>query len=434
MTEHAGDHVILDALNALIATGADRWDAVITMLEGGANPSDIPGLSEVPQLFWRRFRDDDAALAGIRALAMDNPKGANAAANMYLAGRRTTINDPGVELNGEWLTSLPAGFSVGNGGLCDLRGTGLKTLPEGFTVEGSLWLNDSHIETLPKGLRIGAKETLDLRRCAAWDGQIPDDAVMGFVITDEHIGEGNGVTLDEWRRLYPNGEPRKPREPLGIDEVVPVATPRVTPKEMMTALQASGADRFGAFGGVVATFGLESVRPLWEGIQIGRLDSGTLFRFIDNVGKTEPDVARLLLDDAFRSGTMREWDLERWDERREDDVPVSGLHFDRATWIVDLRGPLTVDGTLAMEACSGLKSLPCGLTVSGSLLLNECCALVSLPTGMVVGSNLQLNDCPAWDGKIPADAIICGNVITDGEPDGVSLSEWRKAHPDGERG
>jgi hypothetical protein len=121
------------------------------------------------------------------------------------------------------LQAIPKGFRVDAGGLdlseChslealadDLRvqwglvlwGCGkLRALPEGLCLEGDLNVAHSGLERLPERARV--EGSLYLVGCRAWDGRIPAGvAVLDKVFTDEHR---EGVPLDLWRHLHPNGE------------------------------------------------------------------------------------------------------------------------------------------------------------------------------------------------------------------------------------
>jgi hypothetical protein len=76
--------------------------------------------------------------------------------------------------------------------------------------------------------------------------------------------------------------------------------------------------------------------------------------------------------------------------------------------------------------------LPDGLVVDNVLDLKGCNGITSLAWGLVVGEWLNLPNCAAWDGKIPEDAIIGGDIVTNLHPVGITLAEWRKLHPGGE--
>jgi hypothetical protein len=101
------------------------------------------------------------------------------------------------------LERLPEGFRTG--GYLNLSGcSGLTGLPEGLTVVGtSFSMTYCHgIRSLPKGLDI--RGSLYIEHCDGWDGRVPDDAMIGRLISDAHPDPG--VTLAEWRELHPDGE------------------------------------------------------------------------------------------------------------------------------------------------------------------------------------------------------------------------------------
>jgi hypothetical protein len=106
-----------------------------------------------------------------------------------------------LSLNGATIGSLADGFCVERD--LTLSGARVATLPAGLTVKGELNLERASVTTLPCGLSVGQ----DLRVAwSAWDGRIPDDAQVGrFLYTNRHFDRG--ITLADWRRLYPYGEP-----------------------------------------------------------------------------------------------------------------------------------------------------------------------------------------------------------------------------------
>jgi hypothetical protein len=79
-----------------------------------------------------------------------------------------------------------------------------------------------------------------------------------------------------------------------------------------------------------------------------------------------------------------------------------------------------------------IASLPDGLEVGHYLCLWNT-FIQTLPSGLRVGDDLILLECPRWDGRIPSDAKVAGLVLTDQHLEGVSLKEWRRLHPLGER-
>ena len=66
-------------------------------------------------------------------------------------------------------------------------------------------------------------------------------------------------------------------------------------------------------------------------------------------------------------------------------------------------------GSLNLEYCTLLKSLPAGLKVGGSLFLNQCTGLESLPADLVVDGDLDLGGCNRLK-SLPADLKIGGKI------------------------
>jgi hypothetical protein len=59
--------------------------------------------------------------------------------------------------------------------------------------------------------------------------------------------------------------------------------------------------------------------------------------------------------------------------------------------------------------------------------------LRQVPGGIVVDEALLLQGAIEWDGQLPADLHVGYLVFTDAHPQGVSLKNWRRLHPRGER-
>jgi hypothetical protein len=91
-----------------------------------------------------------------------------------------------------------------------------------------------------------------------------------------------------------------------------------------------------------------------------------------------------------------------------------------------------VDGYLHLHD-TPIRSLPAGLVVEAGLFLSKT-RVATLPAGLIVGGDLALTGCATWDGCIPADAKLEGDLRTDAHPDGIGLGRWRSLHPRGERG
>jgi hypothetical protein len=220
-----------DALDALLATGMLRWDALLALKEAGVAPAELPlpqGVAPDLLLPVDGSRGWEAFYYAIRLLGGRDPAAANATLNAYLEGR--TLEGSVAFTRWPKLTSLPPGLVVN--GFLALDGTGLQALPDGLVVRGYLDLCDTpiaslperltvegdlhlewvpHLVTLPKGLKVA--NDLIIRGCPKWDGRIPDDAEVGNrIATDRHPVE---ISLPEWRRLHSGGVipiPSNPKE------------------------------------------------------------------------------------------------------------------------------------------------------------------------------------------------------------------------------
>jgi hypothetical protein len=175
------------ALEVLLATGTTLWDALVALAATEPEAERGTSLLGVPRRALRPFLALREAVLAFDTIAQDEPDGANAALAAILTGVRVggrlCLND----LN--WITSLPAGLVV-EGGL-DLTRTPIVALPAGLVVGDSLWL----------------------RGCRAWDGQIPSSAkVKGLVFSPAHPA---GIALADWRTQHPQGEPVFTPEALG---------------------------------------------------------------------------------------------------------------------------------------------------------------------------------------------------------------------------
>ena len=69
------------------------------------------------------------------------------------------------------------------------------------------------------------------------------------------------------------------------------------------------------------------------------------------------------------------------------------LDLEGCTGLTSLPDGLAVGGSLDLEGCTGLTSLPDGLAVSGNLYLRGCTGLTSLPEGLTVSGSLYLCGC-----------------------------------------
>jgi hypothetical protein len=124
--------------------------------------------------------------------------------------------------------------------------------------------------------------------------------------------------------------------------------------------------------------------------------------------------------------SLREWGHLRGlpaDCEVMGDIDLSYTHRLRS-----LPASLSVSGMLNLRA-SALDYLPDGLAVEGGLLL-AVSAIISLPSGLRVGDFLDLRDCEDWDGIIPPDASIGGQIMCSAHPKGISLASWRRKYAD----
>ena len=69
------------------------------------------------------------------------------------------------------------------------------------------------------------------------------------------------------------------------------------------------------------------------------------------------------------------------------------LYLERCTSLQSLPNDLKVGGWLNLYGCTSLQSLPDGLKVEGSLYLERCTSLQSLPNDLKVGESLNLFGC-----------------------------------------
>ncbi len=105
------------------------------------------------------------------------------------------------------------------------------------------------------------------------------------------------------------------------------------------------------------------------------------------------------------------------------------LDLEGCTSLTSLPDGLTVGGWLDLEGCTSLTSLPDGLTVGGSLYLNGCTSLTSLPDGLTVGDWLYLNGCTSLT-SLPDGLTVGGSLYLNGctsltsLPEGLTVGGW----------
>ena len=104
------------------------------------------------------------------------------------------------------------------------------------------------------------------------------------------------------------------------------------------------------------------------------------------------------------------------------DANGGSLYLEGCTGITSLPDGLTVGGTLDLEGCTGITSLPDGLTVGGYLDLRGT-GITSLPDGLTVGGSLDLRGTGITDAsKVnsefpsviykPNHFIYCDGILT----------------------
>jgi hypothetical protein len=161
---------------------------------------------------------------------------------------------------------------------------------------------------------------------------------------------------------------------------------------------------------------------------------------ITDLAKTEKVGANAALN-AYLSGRKVQSLYLRgmWVKSLPEGLGVSGKLEVAFTSITTLPSGIRIGGHLNLEG-SDIRSLPEGLALGGGLNLHRT-LIRTLPLGLRVGlepmlrmlAKLDLRECPEWDGHIPEDAEILGMVVTDMHPRGITLKDWRTAHPYGER-
>jgi hypothetical protein len=193
--EVAGDPDLVAAALAMVATGMAPWDAMVALVQEGANPAAFPALAGVPKRALHPYLSPYWAVVNLHHRAEGDPQGANAALKAYLTGRKVEGN---LNLTGRpWVRDLPEGLRVADD--LFLAGSGLTHLPDGLVVGADLVL-----------FRLGRDpyghwNASDDQGCPAWDGRIPADARIGGQV--HTLRHPDGVFLAQWRAQHPDGEP-----------------------------------------------------------------------------------------------------------------------------------------------------------------------------------------------------------------------------------
>jgi hypothetical protein len=248
----------------------------------------------------------------------------------------------------------------------------VSALPEGLKLTGWLNLKRTPIRSLPAGLAVA--DSLEMEGCDGWDGRIPADAVIGKLIHTDR--QPQGLTLREWRQVYPDGE-------------------RPEPAATLDALLATGASRAQALGLAAQAHGQGAALSLLvEALRTPEgewCDTGPALAFLDEVAQTHPDLAQLGLD---------QWGRNHWED--------GNLHLLDRPWVTHL---------------------PDGVSARGLLWLRRI-PFVELPPGLRAHW-LQIEACPHWNGQIPEGTAVA-YVGTPLHPEGIHLRAWHRLHPHGE--
>ena len=88
---------------------------------------------------------------------------------------------------------------------------------------------------------------------------------------------------------------------------------------------------------------------------------------------------------------------------------VGTLNLENCTLLKSLPADLKVGGHLILAGCKGLESLPDDLEVKGYLNLSSCISLESLPSGLKVGRDLYSYGCTSL-AELPQDLKVGGQI------------------------
>jgi hypothetical protein len=162
------------------------------------------------------------------------------------------------------------------------------------------------------------------------------------------------------------------------------------------------------------------------------------------------DAAIDLLDAvAVADPALAQLGLEAWGRHRNI---AEGVDLSGSRWVQTLPEGTVFDGSLIIENIPVQDNLPDGLAVGGELILEGTdrkdlpeglrvgknldlngSLLRTLPKGLKVGGNLDLGGCRDWDGLIPEDAAIGGEIFAPSAAKGLTLAQWRQRHSEGRR-
>jgi hypothetical protein len=374
-------------------------------------------------------------------IAPEDPEGAQA---VFAATLTKVMHVGDLNLEGRtWLTAIPPGLTVQ--GSLNLCGSSVRTLPQGLRVRNTLDLRDTPIASLPHQMKIGdhcllngtrigslprrleVGTVLDLQGCAEWDGQIPPGVSASGVRTDRHPVN---LSSDSWRRIYPAGEPTPVRIANDLRALMATGMP---PWDAKIALLEAGVEP--------ATF------PEFAALPSSFLAPGAMreperaFAALHGIAQIDPVGANRALNAYLEGRTLDKLDLSvrDWITALPQGLRVrERLMLGHVPNLQHLPAGFHVEGVLDL-AETGLAALPDRLRVDGDLYLTDCPNLEALPAGLRVGGLLDLTGSMRWDGQVPADAQVgegrpnLPSLFTDGHLSGITLGDWRKLHPHGER-
>ena len=237
---------------------------------------------------------------------------------------------------------------------------------------------------------------------------------------------------------------------------------------MLTALLATGADRFDAVLATVAT--TDSILALLRAVKrhcpdrlalveacataalAGKDDPG-LAAFLKEEG-IHPASLRLMLTDIYRESTFNKVNIDdvvprldgslgipirhRFEAKNlfqihdypliqdlPDGLVVQNLRLAGAMLLEALPSNMEVGSDADLHGCANLATLGDSLRVGGKLDLRDCHNLRSLPNGLVVEGDIDLRGSEQWDGQIPEDAVIGGNIWFKAKLAPMSLAAYR---------
>lgn len=211
--------------------------------------------------------------------------------------------------------------------------------------------------------------------------------------TSRNPGEVSAGAGEKWGKDCGLGQPIE-TDPDHAWDVKKVA------ERTFAALLSVGMEKWEALGQMVSVFGSEFPATSWARWAAGRCECFEDARSVaDGLAVSTPHLGDALLQEWLRG-------------RRLD----SSIGLSDRGWITALPEGLQVKGDLYLVGCRSLSALPEGLRVGGDLFLLDCTALHMLPKRLEVGKSVFGNGCVAWDGVIPGDAKIGGDVFLEGRP------------------